>query len=251
MKIIGIISGKGGVGKTSSSINLAVALSCLGKEIILIDNNLTTPNVGLHLGLTNSETTIHHVLQGKKKIHQAIHHHPMGLKFIPGSLSLNDMQGLKLNNLKLIKELNADFIILDGAAGLGKEAIATIEHSNELLIITNPELPAITDALKAIKTAEKLNKQIKGIIVTRKKNDSFEISNKNIESLLEYPIISIIPEDSSVKESQVMKDSVVLTHPDSKAAQAYLRLASSLCNIPYYPKKETLIKKFLNFFNKP
>jgi septum site-determining protein MinD len=220
----------------------------LGKETILIDNNLTTPNIGLHLGLTNTDTTLHHVLQGKKKIHHAIHHHPLGLKFIPGSLSLNDMQGLKLNNLKSIRDLDADYIILDGAAGLGREAIATIEHCDELLIITNPELPSITDALKAIKAAEEFNKPIKGIIITRKKEDSFEVSNKNIESMLEYPIIAIIPEDSSVKESQVMKDSVILTHPDSKAAQAYLKLASSLCNVPFYPKKESLIQKFLNLF---
>ncbi len=249
MKIIGILSGKGGAGKTSSAVNLAIALSCLGKETILVDNNLTTPNIGLHLGLTNPDSTLHHVLQGKKKIHQAIHHHPLGLKFIPGSLSLNDMQGLKLSNLKTLKELDADYILLDGAAGLGREALATIEHSEELLIITNPELPAITDALKTIKAAEEFNKKILGVIVTRKSNSPFEITTKNIESILEYPIISIIPEDASIKESQVMKDSVILTHPDSKVAQAYLKLASSIANVPYYPKKESLLKKFIKLFH--
>lgn len=127
MKTIGLLSGKGGVGKTSTAINLAAGLQKLGKQSIIIDTNLSTPNVAIHLGSPNNPITIHNVLQGKHSIHNALVRHPSGIYFIPGSLALEDMGKLKLSNLKTIKNLKADYLILDGAAGLGKEALATLK----------------------------------------------------------------------------------------------------------------------------
>ncbi len=229
MKTLGLLSGKGGVGKSTSAINLAAALHSLGKQTILIDTNLTTANIGVHLGSPSNPVTLHHVLQGKNSIHEAIYRHPSGMYFIPGSLALEDMDKLKLQNLKTIKELKADYLILDGAAGLGKEALATLEHCDELLIVTNAELPAMTDALKTIRIADELGKAIKGVIVTRTKNDKYNISLRNIESMLEKPVIGVIPEDSSVREALHLKDSLVFTHPQSPAAQGYIRLAAAIC----------------------
>lgn len=228
MKTLGLVSGKGGVGKSTSAINLAAALHSLGKQTILIDTNLTTANVGIHLGSPSNPITLHHVLQGKNSIHEAIYRHPSGMYFIPGSLALEDMDKLKLSQLKTIKELKADYLILDGAAGLGKEALATMEHSDELLIVTNAELPAMTDALKTIRVAEELGKSVKGVLVTRTKKDKYDISLRNIEAMLEKPVIGVIPEDATVREAMSMKDSLVFTHPHSNAAQGYMRLAAAI-----------------------
>ncbi|MDP3728494.1 MAG: cell division ATPase MinD [bacterium] len=229
MKTIGLLSGKGGVGKTSTAINLAAGLNSYGKQTIIIDANLTTPNIGIHLGSPSNSITLHHVLQGKNSIHEALYRHHSGLYFIPGSLALENMEKLKVNNLKAIKELKTDYIILDGAAGLGKEALATLEHCDELLIVTNPELPAMTDALKTIRIAEELGKEVKGIIVTRTKKDKFDISLRNIEAMLEKPIIGVIPEDPTLREALALKGSIVYTHPHSNAARSYLRLAAAIC----------------------
>ena len=110
MKTIGLLSGKGGVGKTTSALNLAAALNSFGQDVIVLDGNLTTPNLALHLGIAQPETSIHHVLKGQKKIHEAIHTHNSGLKFIPGSLSLSDMQNLRLQRFKSIKNLSSDYL---------------------------------------------------------------------------------------------------------------------------------------------
>ncbi len=226
MKTIGLLSGKGGVGKTTTAVNLAAALHSLGKQSILIDTNLTTPNVGVCLGSPSNPITLHHVLQGKNSIHEAIYRHPSGMYFVPGSLALEDMDKLKVSQLKTIKELRADYLILDGAAGLGKEALATLEHCDELLIVTNAELPAMTDALKTIRIAEEFGKHVKGVIVTRTRKDKYDISLRNIEAMLEKPVIGVIPEDMSVREALHLKDSLVFTHPHSNAARSYMRLAA-------------------------
>ncbi|MBI5797754.1 P-loop NTPase [Candidatus Woesearchaeota archaeon] len=228
MKTIGLLSGKGGVGKTSTAVNLSAALNTFGKQTILVDANITTPNVGLHLGVPTSPITLHHVLRGENKIEEAVYRHASGISFIPGSLALEDMNALKFSHLKSLKTLNTDFVILDGAAGLGREALAAMEHSDELIIITNPELPAMADALKTIRIAEDLGKEVRGVVITRAKQDKLDISPRNIEAMLEKPVIGIIPEDSNMRLALSMKNALVHTHPQSNAARAYRQLAAAL-----------------------
>lgn len=241
-KYLGIISGKGGVGKSTSSINLAAALNYFGKDVIIVDGNLTTPNVGIHLGFPIAPIHIHHVLQGKNNIKEAVYVHPHNLKIVPGSISLAD---LRLTNpdrmpkaLKDLGKLNPDFVIIDGAAGLGREALASISAADALIIITNPELPAITDALKTIKLAEELDTEVLGVVVTKAMGHAHEVNLQSIEAMLEKPIIGVIPYDDSVKEALAMRDAVVFTHPRSKASIAYKKLASSIANANYIEEKE-------------
>ncbi|MDP3918857.1 MAG: cell division ATPase MinD [Nanoarchaeota archaeon] len=233
MRILGLLSGKGGVGKTSSSINLGAALNHFGKDVIVIDGNLSTPNVGLHLGVPTVPINFHDVLKGKNKINESLYSHPSGLKFIPGSLSISDMQGLNLKKFGDIRKLDADFILLDGAAGLGGEAIKVMENSDELIIVTNPELPALTDALKTIKLAEELGKDVLGVLVTRVKKDDLDISIRNVEALLERPVLGVIGEDDNIRVSLSMKDAVVHTHPSTLASKGYFRLAANIAGVAY------------------
>lgn len=94
--------------------------------------------------------------------------------------------------------------------------------------MTNPELPAMTDALKTIRVAEEYGKNITGIIVTRSKKDAYDISLKNIEAMLEKPIIAVIPEDQCIRKSLASKNSIIFTHPSSPASKSYLQLAALL-----------------------
>jgi len=234
--VIGLLSGKGGVGKTSSAINLAAALNHFGKQVILCDANLTTPNVGLYLGTPAPQVTLHHALKGKKTLYDALQRHPSGFHFVAGSLALDDMKDLRLQRFKQLRELDADYVILDGAPGLGKEVLTIMENADELIVVTNPELPAITDALKTVKLAEELGKKILGVLVTRVKNDELDISLRNIESLIEYPIIGVIPEDGTIREAQAVKDAIIHTHKNAPATEGYLKLAASICGTAYVPE---------------
>tara|TARA_Y100000310_G_scaffold343984_1_gene454373 strand:- start:8552 stop:9310 length:759 start_codon:yes stop_codon:yes gene_type:complete len=244
MKTIGLLSGKGGVGKTSSAVNLSAALNHFGRNVVVLDANLSTPNVGLHLGVPTVPISMHDVLLGKNKINEAVYRHASGMKFVPGSLSMTDMQGLKLDRMKSVKELDADYVILDGAAGLGGEALQVMKHCDELIIVTNPELPAVTDALKTVKLAEEMGTSVMGVLVTRSKQDDLDVSVRNIEALLERPVLGVIPEDYTMREALSMKDAVVHTHPSTKAARGYLKLAANLVGANYVePSQEHWARK--------
>lgn len=235
-KLITITSGKGGVGKTTTSINLAAALSELGKEVILVDANLTTPNIGLHLGAPIVPVSLNHVLQGKAKLVDAIYEHETGTKIIPSALSINELRKLNHSRLKEVgKKLRkmADIIIYDSAAGLGCEAIAAIDSADELVIVTNPEIPAVTDALKTSKLIEQLGKNVRGVIVTRAKGTKSEMSIENIQEMLELPILGVIPEEKRVQSSLAAKSILVHMYPKCKASREYRRIAANLVGMSY------------------
>lgn len=235
-RVITLISGKGGVGKTTTAIGLATALNLFGKTVILVDANITTPNVGLHFGVPIVPISIHDVLKGKKDITDSIYQHKSGTRIIPGSIAFQDLK--RVDPLKLEKVLKdilytSDFIILDGPAGLGKETYAAIKSADEVLIITNPEMPAVTDALKAIKYCEELKKEILGVVVAKTNARNIDMPLKEIEELLEQQIISVIPEDRAVKYALAKKDSVIHTHPNAAASIQMKKLAADLAGLDY------------------
>jgi len=236
-KLITITSGKGGVGKTTTAINLATSLNSLGKEVVIVDANLTTPNVGLHLGAPIVPISLNHVLQGKAKVSDATYEHESGTKIIPSSLSINELKRLNQNKLSEVgKKLRkmADFVIYDSAAGLGDEATAAMEAADELIIVTNPEIPAVTDALKTTKLLEQMGKPIAGVIVTRVRNNRTEMPISNISEMLELPILGVIPDDIRVQSALVMKEALVHAFPKSRPAEAYKRIAAKLAGQEFY-----------------
>jgi len=93
---------------------------------------------------------------------------------------------------------------------------------DEIIIVTNPEMAAVTDALKTIKLSEEMHKPVKGVIITKFRNKKTDMSVSNIKEMLETNLLGIIPEEESIRESQVMKNSVIYTHPKSQAAKTYL-----------------------------
>lgn len=245
-KLITITSGKGGVGKTTTSINLGAALNGFGKEVIILDANLTTPNVGLHLGAPIVPVSLNHVLLGKAKIGDAIYEHESGTKIVPSSLSVKELRRLNHGKLKEVgKKLRkmADFVIYDSAAGLGPEALAAFDAADELIIVTNPEIPAVTDALKTSKVLEELGKTVKGVVVTRVRGVKTEMPIVNIRDMLELPILAVIPEEKYMQTALVMKNALVHTHPRSKGARAYRKLAAKIIGNNDYKEKYTFIER--------
>ncbi len=236
MAIITVTSGKGGVGKTTTTINLGAALNALNKEVIIVDANLTTPNVGLHLGAPIVPVNLNHVMSGKAKVSDAIYEHDSGTKVIPSSLSVKELR--KINHGKLTdvaKKLRnmADFVLLDSAAGLGDEATASIEAADELIIVTNPEITAVTDALKTVKLAQELGKKVRGVIVTRVSGNQHEMSIGNVKEMLDLPVLGVVPEDKKVLASLRHKDAVIHMYPYTKSALAYKKIAAKIAGVNY------------------
>ena len=235
-KIIVITSGKGGVGKTTTAINLGAAINHFGKGVLVVDANLSTPNVGIHLGSPEVPVNLNHVILKKADPFEAIYEHESGIKIMPSSLSIKELEKIKPEKLKNIREdlqKMAEHIIVDSAAGLGSEAISALEMADELIIITNPEMPAITDALKVIKMAEKMKKSVTGVVMTRVKGNDIEMQPETVKEMLEVPVLGMVPEDLDIQRSLSMKDAVVHTHPKSKSARAYKEIASKILGVEY------------------
>jgi len=154
---VAVTSGKGGVGKTSTSVNLAIALASRGSRAVLLDADLGLANVEVLLGL-NSLYNLQHVIDGEKSINQIMVQGPGGIYVVPGSSGLAKFADLDapardnvLTGLKELQEGN-DFIIVDTMAGIGQNATAFAAAADEVLLVTTPEPSAIVDAYAMIKT---------------------------------------------------------------------------------------------------
>ena len=240
-KLIVITSGKGGVGKTTTAINLGAAFNHFGKDVLVIDGNLSTPNVGIHLNSPEVPINLNHVLLKKAEPYEAVYEHDSGMKIMPSSLSVKELKKIKPEKMKDFKEdfkKISEYVLVDSPAGLGNEAISVMGIADGIVVVTNPEIAAVTDALKTIKLAEQMKIPVMGVIVTRVRKDRIEMQPETVKEMLEAPILGMVPEDMAVKESLNMKDAVVHTHPGSKPARAYKEIAARLLDVEYDSRKD-------------
>lgn len=252
-RLIVIISGKGGVGKTTTAINLGAAMNHLGEDVLIVDGNLSTPNIGIHLNSPEVPVNLNHVLSKKSEVFEAVYEHESGVKIIPASLSLTELKKLKPEKIKDFKEdfkKVSEYVIVDSAAGLGNETRAVIDIADEVIVVTNPEMPSITDALKSIKIAEEMNKPVTGVIVTRVRKNNLEMQPDTVKEMLEVPILGMVPEDINIQKALNRKDAVVHILPKSKPARAYKEIASKVTGREYDSKKdrENIFEKIAGAF---
>ncbi|MBL7206005.1 MAG: cell division ATPase MinD [Candidatus Aenigmarchaeota archaeon] len=237
-RVICVGSAKGGVGKTTLTANLSLALTEMGYSVIVIDANLTTSNLSIHFGIPTYPTGVQDIMKGKAKIDDVIYEHPTGLKIIPADISLDKIMVPKTRQfVNIFYSLidNADFILIDSAAGLGRESLSAVEAADELLIVTNPELPAITDALKLARMAEKCGTANLGVVVNRIKGKKHEIPIEGISEFIDLPVIGIVPEDETVRKAISFRQPIILFNRGSPAAQQFIGIASNLLGEDYSP----------------
>jgi septum site-determining protein MinD len=251
-RLICCISAKGGVGKTTLVSNLAAALADFGENTIAMDANLTTPNLALHVGMHLAPKTLHHVMRGRASLRNAIYSHPYGFKIIPASINLSDLKGVDVTRLPEISFSllgKADYILLDCAAGLGREALSAMSAADEVIVVTNPTLPAVTDALKILKIAQNSEMKIVGVVVNRVKGTEHELSIKEIEGILGIPVISKIPEDPNIEKSIQEKKVIFEYSSYSPAAIEIKRLAAWLTGNKFEESRQnfSLWERFVNW----
>lgn len=235
-KFVVIASGKGGTGKTTTAINVGTALSDFGRDVIVVDANLTTPNVGLHLGMHSTKHTLHDALKGKKHIKEVVYSHPSGLKIVPSHISLDKLKGVKKEKLAdVIMELAGatDIVIIDTETGLGDELKNLIKKSDEVLIVTTPDLTAITDALKTIKMAEEHDATVIGVVLNRYSDKDLDMTVENIEKMLGKQVLVVVPEDKNVKKSIKLKHPVIYAYPMSPSSVSFKKLAAKMIGEKY------------------
>jgi len=234
-KVVGVVSLKGGVGKTSSVVSLGASLSKLGKKVLLIDGNYSAPNLGLHLDLIEPKSTIHHVLAENHNIQDAIHE-VHGMDVIPAALFHNyNINPLKLKTkLKYLKD-QYDVILLDSSPSLDEETLSVMLASDEILVVTTPDISTLSMTLKAVNLAKKRGTPITGLLLNKVYSKNFELSLDDIEKTSSVPVMAVIPHDKHVLKSQAYFTPYVHHRPNSRGADEYRKLAAMLIGEKYSP----------------
>lgn len=244
-RIIGIVSAKGGVGKTVTAINLGLALHQMGEEVIILDGDVTASNLGLQLGFYGLPTKLQDVLNKKLNPYKSIYTHSTGLKIIPSSINLDSIH-TDVSNLKnVLKQLNG-IILVDSPPGLSKDSLSILRACNEVIVVTNPEIPTMTNAVKVIRISKEMKKKVLGIVVNRTTNSQYELTPSEIEIMCEVPILSKIPEEKDMKKSLFNKIPLVHYNPYSSTTIEYKKLAAKLMKKEYQPPKNLLLKRVTN-----
>ncbi|RLI96985.1 MAG: septum site-determining protein MinD [Candidatus Aenigmatarchaeota archaeon] len=246
-RIIALSSGKGGVGKTVTTVNVAAALSHFNKKVVAIDANLTTSNLGLHLGIPLYPVTLQDVIKGKARVEDSTYFHPAGFRIIPADVSLSKLMLPKTSELLNVfydVAEDVDFVLIDSAAGLGKETVASIEAADEMITVTNPELSALTDALKLGKMAERYDTKNLGVVLNRVRNERHEFSKESVEDFLELPVLGHVHEDQNVRSAIANKQPVVTYRPYSKSSNQFKSIAARLLGEEYSPNVSLFQRMF-------
>jgi len=242
---IAFVSGKGGVGKTTVSVNIALAMAKMRKRTILIDCDLGLANADVLLGL-QPRATLDNLLTAKSEIRDVLVNLPSGLWLLPGAGSIVPRQAVASGKLeKVVFKLDdtADFILMDAAAGIdeGVQYIARI--CDEAVIIATPDSPSTINAYRLIKILLKrkpslsiriiLNKAPDHLTARRAAMGLIDATKEFLQTDAEY--VGWIPYDVTVEKAARERRPLIEKYPGSEAARAIVMLANKLLEPPPEP----------------
>lgn len=238
-KVYTVISGKGGVGKTTISANLGISLTQMRKKTVVVDADLAMGGIATILGLGEIPVTLHEVLAGKGSIEKAIYS-THGMDVLPSGPTVAGF--LKTDPKKLedvVDKLKRtyDYVIIDSPPSLNKYSLAPLKNADEVLLVVTADLPAVQATAKLQSVIATIDANVRGVIVNRFRMQSFfpwlfgvkgYMEKGEIERRLKAKVLGVIPEDRAVIEATNMKKSVVLYKPKSYASKAIKAIAKNL-----------------------
>lgn len=244
-RVITVTSGKGGVGKSNTAINLAIHFKKMGKRVIILDADFGLANIEIMFGAVPKHNLCDLIYQGKN-IRDIITWGPGEVGFISGGSGIAGMSNLSIDYLNYIirnlSELDsiADIIIVDTGAGISDAVLEFLVASGEILLITTPEPTSITDSYSLLKAVsrhpryDKENTQIRMIANRVEKEEEGQILFKKLYSVvqrfLKLPMnyLGSIPYDPQLSRAVMQQVPVSIANPNAKSALAYERIAARL-----------------------
>lgn len=228
-KTIGVISVKGGVGKTTLAAALATDLANhYKKKVLLVDGNVSAPNLGLHMDIVEHQGSIQEVLEGKKNISEAIHSR-YGVDVIPGdAFYRNNVSSLKLKDKLSRVKKNYDYIVLDSSPNLNDEILGVMLASDALFVVTTPDYPTLSCSLQAAKLAKQRGRPIAGLILNKIRDPAFELTLKDMEHVMGIPVVARIPDEKVHVKSLFTRMPTTVHNKKSKFSREVNSLNSAI-----------------------
>lgn len=266
-KIITVTSGKGGVGKSNTVVNMALSLKELGKEVVILDADLGLANIEILLGVIPNYN-LSHLLNGSKSIEEIIEQNEDGIKFISGGSGINELMFLTKENITQFAsnishlEKQADFILIDTSAGITDAVLSFCRLAHEIIFITTPEPTSITDAYALIKTLQsKSNIELPEIKIlvnkAESRSEAEQVHDKLANVCKHFLNINIgylghILFDYNVMKAAKLQEPICKRFPRSSASRAYKAIAKDLIELPSeqgsLTEKNSIFKQVLNMF---
>ncbi|MDD3764644.1 MAG: MinD/ParA family protein [Nevskiales bacterium] len=238
VQVIAVTSGKGGVGKTTTSVNLAVAMALDGRRVMLLDGDLGLANVDVMLGLQPTYN-LSHVLEGTCSLDDTLLEGPAGIMVVPASSGKRNMAELSgaehAGLVRAFSDLHSplDTLIVDTAAGIADSVITFSQASQEVIVVVTNDPQSLTDAYALIKVLTR-DHGLKRVHVLTNQTHSpheareiFENLRRVSERFLDVTLnnMGTVPHDEWLKRAVRRQRAVVEAYPSSPAAQAYRQLA--------------------------
>lgn len=231
-RVIAVTSGKGGVGKTNITINLAIALSEQGYRVIVLDADFGLANIDVLFGIVPKYSLLD-VVKNRKSILEILSDGPMNTKFISGGSGAEDLVKLDqyqisrfIENMALLDKL-ADIIIVDTGAGLSENVMSFVMAADEILLVTTPEPTSITDAYALIKMVSFRDKEKKIRLIVNKAEsieEAEDVLNKLVLVAEKFLNITLLPAGYIMNDDVVVKavkqqKPFIISFPKSHAAK--------------------------------
>ena len=241
VNVIAVSSGKGGVGKTNVSVNLAVSLAREGKEVVLLDADMGLANVDVLLGLS-PEYDLSHVLSGERALDEVIVEGPGGLKIVPASSGIRQMANLtEVEQAGLITAFNdlshvIDVMVVDTGAGISSNVMNFCSAAQEVLVVVCDEPASITDAYAFIKVLSReygiKNYQVVANMAhtAHEGRELFMKLSKATDKYLDVVLsfLGTVPFDTKLRKSVQHQRAVVDAYPRSPSSLAFKRIANQI-----------------------
>lgn len=260
IRIIAVTSGKGGVGKTNLTINLALALTEYGQRVIILDGDLGLANVDVAFGLT-ARYTIEHLLSGEKTIEQILLAGPRGVGIIPGGSGVQELANLEraklsnvIANLGRLEKM-ADLLIIDTGAGLGNIVTNFLRAADDIVLVTTPEPTALTDAYGLLKSLrQEANEVPIHVVINRVRTEAdaratFKRLDVAVQKFLQKSInmLGWVYDDSLMGCSVMQQEPLGISYPESSAYRCIQWIAGKVTGIYLSPPRRSGgIRRFLS-----
>lgn len=238
VRVIAVTSGKGGVGKTNVSVNLATAMASMGKEVLLMDADLGLANVDVVLGL-QTRANLSHVIEGERKLEEILVEGPRGIHVIPGASGVSKMAALTpIEHAGLIQAfseltLPLDALIVDTPAGISSEVVSFTKAAQEVIVVVCDEPASMTDAYALIKVLSREHDIVRfHVLANRVRNEQegkhlfrkmSAVCDRFLDVTLQY--MGSVPEDPLLRQAVQRQSAVVDVYPGSPAGRAFKQLA--------------------------